>query len=90
MKHSIAPIETGLRIHADVDESEQESLLRELQKCASGNCSCPSPQYEKLESIDIKTGPEGIAVDLKVKAGEVVDVADIEKCLEHTSRIIEG
>lgn len=90
MEHTVEPTATGLHIQARVDASKQDSLLSELQKCASGNCACPSPQYEKLESINIQAGPEGIALDLKVKPGEVVDVADIEKCLAHTGRLIEG
>jgi hypothetical protein len=86
MKSSIEHTAEGLRIQVAVPQEKQAELIQELGKCAGGTCSCPTPQYEKLSAIDLKTTPEGVRVDLKVKPGEQVDVADIEKCLEHTAK----
>jgi hypothetical protein len=33
-------------------------------------------------------GEEGVTVNLQVKPAETLDVADIERCLEHTARQI--
>lgn len=90
MKHTIEQTAQGLRISASVTPDKQNELLDEFAKCAAGTCSCPNPQYEKLESMDVSTQADGVTVDLKVKPGEVVDVADIEKCLDHTARRIGG
>jgi hypothetical protein len=76
----------GLRISAEAPPDKQKRLLDELAKCAAGTCSCPTPQYEKLSAIDVRAQPNGVAVNLKVKPGEQIDSADIEKCLEHTAR----
>ena len=86
MKSTIEHTNEGLRIQAAVQPDKQGALLEELGKCAGGNCSCPSAQYEKLSAIDLKTTAEGVTVDLKVKPGEQVDVADIQNCLDHTAK----
>jgi hypothetical protein len=87
MKHSIERTDNGLRITASADAAQQQRLLAEFAKCAAGTCSCPTPQYAKMQSIDVRPQPTGVAIDLTVKAGEIVDLADIEACLQHTARV---
>lgn len=88
MKHTIEQTDHGLRISASVGLEKQAALLEEFSKCAAGTCSCPSPQYQKLESIQVSSDERAVTVDLKVKPGEVVDVADINACLHHTAKQI--
>ncbi|MEJ8836530.1 hypothetical protein [Ramlibacter sp. AN1133] len=88
MDHAIHQTAQGLRITASVTGEKQGELLQELGKCAGGTCSCPTPQYDKLQSIEVSATAAGVAVDVKVKPGETIDVADIERCLEHTGRQI--
>ena len=86
MKYSINTDAQGVKIKALVEGEKQQKLLEELQKCASGQCSCPSPQYAKLEDIQISQDAAGVAINLKPKAGELIDEADIAKCLDHTAK----
>ncbi|MBP8101536.1 MAG: hypothetical protein KAY54_06570 [Burkholderiaceae bacterium] len=86
MKHQIEKTDEGIRISAEVGAEKRAAMLGELQKCASGTCACPTPQYDKVQSIEISAGTDGVSVDLKVKPGEVIDMADIERCLEHTAK----
>lgn len=86
MKHTIEQTVEGLRISAEAPKAQQQGLLAELAKCAAGTCSCPTPQYEKLSAIDVKAEADRVTVDLKVKPGEQIDAADIEKCLTHTAQ----
>lgn len=86
MKHTIEQTADGLRISAQAPQNQQQGLLDELAKCAAGICSCPTPQYEKLSAIDVKAEADRVTVDLKVKPGEQIDTADIEKCLAHTAQ----
>jgi hypothetical protein len=88
MKHTIEQTAEGLRITAASPRGKQKALLEELAKCAAGTCSCPSPQYGKLQSIDVSAQDAGVTVDLKVKPGEAIDTEDIERCLDHTARQI--
>lgn len=86
MKHTIEQTSDGLRIRAEAPEDQRQGLVDELAKCAAGTCSCPTPQYERLSAIHVKADPGGVTVDLKVKPGEQIDTADIEKCPQHTGQ----
>lgn len=88
MKHTIETTNEGLRISASVPSDKQQELLEEFAKCAAGTCSCPTPQYAKVQSIDVQPRAAGVTVDLTLKPGEAIDVADIEQCLAHTARQI--
>ncbi len=88
MKHAIDTTTDGLCITATTASAKQQALLDELAKCAAGTCSCPTAQYEKVESIDVSAEATCVRVNLKVKPGEAIDTADIERCLEHTAKQI--
>lgn len=85
MEYKVDTTATGLKVLATVPAEQQAKLLEEFGKCAAGTCSCPSTQYEKLASIDVKQTSEGVSVDLKAKTGENIDATDIARCLEHTA-----
>ena len=87
MKHAIDTTDAGVRITAEATGASQKALLDELAKCAAGTCSCPSTQYDKLAAIEVSAGESAVTVDLKVKPGESVDLADIERCLDHTAKV---
>lgn len=90
MDYSIKQNSGGINIKARVQANQQQQFLEELQKCAQGQCTCPSPQYEKLQSIEISHDATGVSVDLKAKAGQNIDEADIARCLEHTATQLKG
>jgi hypothetical protein len=86
MKYTVEKTDAGLRITAAVATDKQAALLDEFNKCASGTCSCPTPQYGKLQAIDVQAQPAVVSVELTAKAGETIDTEDIERCLEHTAK----
>lgn len=86
MKHTVEKTDAGLRITAAVATDKQAALLEEFNKCASGTCSCPTPQYGRLQTINVQAQPGGVSVELTAKAGEIIDTEDIERCLEHTAK----
>lgn len=83
---TIEPTPDGLTIHVQAPQDRQAALLDELSKCAAGTCSCPTPQYDKLQAIDIDAQADAVTIRLKARPGEQLDIADIEKCLDHTAR----
>jgi hypothetical protein len=89
MKYSVDQTNDGLRVSAAVPAEQQAKLLEEFGKCAAGTCSCPSTQYDKLASIDVTQTADGVSVDLKAKAGEVIDSDDIKRCLDFTAESME-
>ena len=90
MDYKIDEKTDGLRIDASIAPEAQQKLIEELAKCAAGTCSCPSTQYKKLEKIEVVPGQNGVSIDLKAKAGETIDRSDIEKCLEHTAKLVQS
>lgn len=90
MEYKVDTTATGLKVSATVPAEQQAKLLEELGKCAAGTCACPSTQYEKLASIDIQQTSDGVSVDLKAKAGENIDPADVAHCLEHTAEKLKN
>ncbi len=74
-----------LRITIDAAREDQAAVLGALQECAQGRCTCPTSQYEKLDSVDIAAGPESVSVVLTPKAGDAIDRDAIDKCLEYTA-----
>ncbi len=81
----------GSSVKITVEEvgSKQAELMKEFNECAEGRCSCPTAQYAKVESMQITPGEDRLSITLKAKPGEEIDQADINKCLEHTTRKVQ-
>ena len=89
MKHKVEQTNYGMRISVVAGSERQKALLEEFAKCAAGTCTCPT-QYAKVECMEVATQESGVIVNLKIKPGQSIDVADIERCLDHTAQIIGG
>ena len=85
MKVSVQGDATSLQISMAEVGDQQGQLLKSLQACAEGRCSCPTPEYAKLQSIEVQPGVDGVEVTLVAKPGEHIDRSAIDQCLEHTA-----
>ena len=83
MKHQIKQDAEGLMVEISGDEVKRDELLAEFQACREGRCTCPTNEYEKLESLKIEAPPGKIRLKLKAKSGQMFEQTEIEKCLEH-------
>jgi hypothetical protein len=86
MKYSVHRSGSSVKITVDGVGSKQTELLKEFSECAEGRCSCPTAQYEKVESMQVTPGEDQLSITLKPKPGKIIDQDDIKKCLEHTTR----
>jgi hypothetical protein len=86
MKYSVEGDGSNVNITVDAPGAQQHALMEELNECAEGRCSCPTPQYAKVQSMQITPRGSGVTITLKAKTGETVDHGDIKKCLDHTTR----
>ncbi len=89
VKVNVSEDGAGLRIKIDQLGTKQAKVLEALQECSEGRCTCPTSQYEKLESVEIAPADDGINIALKPKSGETIDRQAIDKCLEYTARSAE-
>ena len=90
MKYKIESKEDELHIEVVGSEGKQQELLQAFGECQQGRCSCPSKEYSKLDALEIENDKDTIRLKLKAKADEVIDQAEISKCLEYTrSRVMD-
>ena len=89
MKTKIVNQEGGVQIQVTDSGEHTDQLMAAFQECQEGRCSCPTQEYEKVESLNIEQSDEGITLSVKSKKGKQIDVGEIEKCLEHTKKRIE-
>ena len=64
---------------------EQDQLLGAFAACQAGQCSCPTDEYKKLDSMDIQTSGDQIRLRLEPKEGERFNLSEIAACLDYTT-----
>jgi len=87
MKSKITKVNNGIEINItelNVLNEEQEKLLEAFQECSEGRCTCPTQEYEKVESLNIVSTGQIIQLSIKSKDNTVIDTKEIEKCLAYT------
>jgi hypothetical protein len=89
MKYSVQGDGSNIKITVQAVGTKQADLLKELNECAEGRCSCPTPQYAKVQTMQIEPSADQVIVTLTARSGETIDQADINKCLDHTTRKVE-
>lgn len=85
MKYRIEKRKDGVAISVDAAVSEQGKLMEAFQACSEGRCTCPTEEYRKLDRLHVEQRGDALALRLTARDGEVLDVAEIERCLAHTA-----
>jgi hypothetical protein len=83
MKKEIKTKQDGLVIKISDVDSKQDELLKNFQACQEGSCDCPSDEYVKLESLDIKSTDKEMVLNLKAKKDQKFDKEEVEKCVDY-------
>ncbi len=79
----IKSAQTGTKLVVAIEDvSDKSAILNTIQGCADGQCACSTDEYQKVESMDIITGPNSIQLNIEVKPGEVIDPNCISDCLD--------
>ena len=60
--YKITPAEEGLAIDISGVGDKQEQLLSAFGECASGQCSCPTEQYRKVEAMEVVPTDDTISI----------------------------
>lgn len=88
MKSRITTNKNGIDIDITELEGKKEELLEAFQECSEGRCTCPTQEYEKMETLNIIDTEKSIQLSIKSKDNEVIDTREINKCLEYTKNKI--
>ncbi|HLY24001.1 MAG TPA: hypothetical protein VKT83_16160 [bacterium] len=89
MKYSVEGDGSNIKITVKAVGTKQADLMNGLNECAEGRCSCPTPQYAKVQTMQVAPSADQVIVTLTAKPGETIDQADISTCLDHTTRKVE-
>jgi hypothetical protein len=84
MKSRITTNKNGIEINITEVEGKHEELLEAFQECSEGRCTCPTQEYQKVETMNVIDTEGTIQLSITSKSGEVIDTKEIEKCLEYT------
>ncbi|MCB1925943.1 MAG: hypothetical protein KDJ27_19785 [Gammaproteobacteria bacterium] len=86
MKSKIISKAHGVEIRISEANAHADRLVAAFRECQQGTCSCPTQEYRKVDSMTIAQSHDGIVLSVEAKADEQIDVAEIERCLEHTKK----
>ena len=70
MKRIVKSDSEGLTIKVSEISGQQEQLLAGFTACQEGRCSCPTNEYQKLDSLNIEAVSGNIRLTLKAKSGQ--------------------
>ena len=73
-----------LRIDVVGVAGKEQRLMASLRECKEGHCSCPTPEYDKVASMNIAPNDGTIRIDLKTKPGSTLHEDAVAKCLDFT------
>ena len=75
---------TSVSIELTDVEGKQELLLQAFDECQTGQCSCPTDQYEKVAGMQLDSDEQQITIQLEPVRGERFDTDEIAACLDYT------
>lgn len=64
-------------------------LIEAFGECQQGRCSCPTDEYEKVATMDVRSDGDRIAIRLEAKPGQRFDTSAIAACLDYTVAKVE-
>ena len=88
-RYRIQEDETAVSVEVTEVGAKAEKLLRALGECQTGQCSCPTDEYQKLASMDIQQAGDVISLRLEAKPGETFDTSEIAACLDYTTKQLD-
>jgi len=79
----------GIAIELTDVAGRREELLAAFEECQSGQCTCPTDEYQKMAGMDVGSTDDEIVLRLAAKPGARLDVDEISACLDYTVSKIE-
>lgn len=75
----------AVTIELSTSEATKDQVLQAFAECQEGRCACPTDEYKKLASMEVRNGVDLITIRLEAKPGETLDASQIEACLDYTT-----
>lgn len=87
MRFAVTERGPGIGIHLRDDDGQSSQLLQPLQECQSGECGCPSDQYDKLSAMEVDAGHDQVRVRLQPLPSERFNPDQIQACSDDTTTL---
>lgn len=84
MRYEVEQDEGTVEIQIDGVGDHTPTLLRAFQECQTGNCTCPTDQYDRLATMHVGQAEDQLTLRLTAEEGQQFDVNELKMCLEHT------
>lgn len=82
--YRINETEGGIAIKLTNVGERQAAMLESFGECANGRCTCPTDEYEKVATMEVRPGADRIEIELEAKPGQRFDSTEIAACLAYT------
>ena len=90
MRYEVKELEPDIEIRVSDAAGHTSQLLQSMHECQSGQCGCPTDQYDKLDAIEVEAREDEVTVRLRPLPGERLDPDEIKACLDHTTTLAQG
>lgn len=75
---------SGVTIELTGTCGSQDELLVAFGECQTGQCSCPTEEYQKVDAMDVEASTDAITIRLHAKPDTELDTDAIAACLDYT------
>ena len=79
--YDITPASSGVTIEILGLGAERSTLLDTFAGCADGSCECSTDEFQKVESVNVRSHEAGITIEVRTKPGEAIDPSCISDCM---------
>lgn len=84
MHYEVTEHEDSVELRVIGTGDRAPALLASMQECQEGRCTCPTDQFNRLETIEVLSGDDNVTVSLRPSPGERLDVNELAACLDYT------
>jgi hypothetical protein len=89
MQYEISEHENDVEIHVSDATGWTPQLLKSMQACQTGQCGCPTDQYDRLAAMEVDAGEDDVTVRLQPLPGERLEPGELRACLDYTIAEVE-
>ncbi len=90
VRYEVTELGPDIEIRVSDAAGRRYQLLQSMRQCQSGQCGCPTDQYDKLDAMELEARDDEVTVRLRPLPGERLDPDEIKACLDHTTTLAEG
>jgi len=89
VRYEVRELEPDIEIRVSDAAGNTSQVLQAMQECQSGQCGCPTDQYDNLSEMAVEAHDDEVTVRLRPLPGERLDPDEIKACLDSMTSLVE-